>query len=48
VGDKTQFTTAALAMKFSTVAVVAGSIVGMTLAILPRLSAANRFASSFR
>lgn len=35
LGDKTQFTTAALAMKFAWVAVVMGSTVGMALAILP-------------
>jgi putative Ca2+/H+ antiporter (TMEM165/GDT1 family) len=35
LGDKTQFTAAALAMKFNWAAVVAGSTVGMTFAILP-------------
>jgi len=35
LGDKTQFTTAALAMKFAWIAVVMGSTLGMALAILP-------------
>jgi putative Ca2+/H+ antiporter (TMEM165/GDT1 family) len=35
LGDKTQFATAALAMKFNGASVVLGSTVGMALAILP-------------
>jgi putative Ca2+/H+ antiporter (TMEM165/GDT1 family) len=35
LGDKTQFATAALAMKFNWAAVVLGSTLGMALAILP-------------
>lgn len=42
LGDKTQFTTAALALKFDWATVVVGSSVGMALAILPVVAFGDR------
>jgi putative Ca2+/H+ antiporter (TMEM165/GDT1 family) len=42
LGDKTQFTTAALAMKFHWLAVVLGSSIGMALAIFPAVLCGDR------
>jgi Ca2+/H+ antiporter, TMEM165/GDT1 family len=42
LGDKTQFTTAALALKFNWAMVVVGSSIGMTLAILPAVAFGDR------